>query len=217
MWIPVTLVVVINADKIKLSGKKETDKMYHRHTGWVGGLVSETAEMVRSRKPEKMIEDAVWGMLPRGPLGRRMHKKLKVYAGGSHPHVAQKAGTIEGLREGRKLCRRRTFGTVPVAARNLPRGFGLSPGEGKVTINKRAMDQYFGRETLKMILQQPLELVEYKGKLDIKVNVAGGGLSGQAGAIRHGITRALMKMDGELRGKLKKAGFVTRDPRAGRA
>lgn len=90
----------------------------------------------------------------------------------------------------------------------------IKAGEGTITINKRSMDDYFGRETLKMILQQPLDITEQRGKLDIAVNVKGGGLSGQAGAIRHGITRALMEMNPELRSTLKKAGFVTRDPRA---
>lgn len=90
----------------------------------------------------------------------------------------------------------------------------LSPGTGKVTVNKMPLDQYFGRETLKMILHQPLELTEQKGKLDVNVNVKGGGLSGQAGAILHGITRALIEMDGDTRPKLKKAGFVRRDARA---
>jgi small subunit ribosomal protein S9 len=87
-------------------------------------------------------------------------------------------------------------------------------GDGTVTLNKRPMDVYFGRETLKMLLQQPLDVTELRGKIDIQVNVKGGGLAGQAGAIRHGITRALMEMNPELRGTLKKAGFVTRDPRA---
>ena len=75
------------------------------------------------------------------------------------------------------------------------------------------MDKYFGREVLKMILQQPLDLVEQKGKVDINVNVRGGGMSGQAGAIRHGISRALLEMNAELRPVLKKAGFLTRDAR----
>ena len=89
----------------------------------------------------------------------------------------------------------------------------LMAGEGNVTINRRTMDKYFGREVLKMILQQPLDLVNQQGKVDILVNVRGGGLSGQAGAIRHGIARALLEMDPELRGPLKKAGFLTRDAR----
>ncbi len=89
----------------------------------------------------------------------------------------------------------------------------LLPGEGTVTINNRPVDNYFGRETSKMIMMQPLELTEKTGKVDIKVNVCGGGLSGQAGAIRHGISRALCEMDPELRSTLKRAGFLTRDAR----
>jgi len=89
----------------------------------------------------------------------------------------------------------------------------LRPGEGKITINKRPIDEYFGRETLKMVLRQPLELVEQIGKMDLVVNVSGGGLSGQAGAIRHGLSRALVEMNGELRPNLKKAGFLRRDSR----
>jgi small subunit ribosomal protein S9 len=90
----------------------------------------------------------------------------------------------------------------------------LKPGTGVITINDRPLDNYFGRETAKMILRQPLELVEQKDKLDVFVNVRGGGLSGQAGAIRHGITRALCVYNAEFRPVLKKAGFITRDARA---
>ena len=89
----------------------------------------------------------------------------------------------------------------------------MRPGEGKITINKRPIDEYFGRETLKMVLRQPLELVEQIGKMDLVVNVSGGGLSGQAGAIRHGLSRALLEMNAELRPSLKKAGFLRRDSR----
>jgi small subunit ribosomal protein S9 len=90
----------------------------------------------------------------------------------------------------------------------------LVPGNGNIVINDRTMDEYFGRETAKMILVEPLKLVDQMGKLDITVNVHGGGLSGQAGAIRHGITRALCEYNPEFRPVLKKAGFVTRDARA---
>jgi small subunit ribosomal protein S9 len=89
----------------------------------------------------------------------------------------------------------------------------LVPGEGKVLINKRDIDNYFGLETLKMTVRQPLALTQTGGRFDVLVNVHGGGLTGQAGAIRHGISRALVKADGELRGEIKKAGFLTRDPR----
>ena len=89
----------------------------------------------------------------------------------------------------------------------------LLPGNGKITINKRDIDDYFGLETLKLIIRQPLELTDSLSKFDIRVNVYGGGFTGQAGAIRHGISRALLQADGELRPSLKKAGFLTRDPR----
>ena len=90
----------------------------------------------------------------------------------------------------------------------------LSPGTGNITINGRTMDEYFGRETSKMILIEPLKLVDQLGKVDVLVTANGGGLSGQAGAIRHGISRALVEMNAEYRPVLKKAGFLTRDARA---
>ena len=89
----------------------------------------------------------------------------------------------------------------------------LTPGSGGVKINKRDIDVYFGRATSKMVLRQPLEATETIGRYDVLVNVCGGGLAGQAGAIRHGITRALMKINPSYRPVLKKAGYVTRDPR----
>ncbi len=89
----------------------------------------------------------------------------------------------------------------------------LRPGGGDVKVNKKDIEQYFPNETLRMIIRQPLHLTEMAGKFDIFVNVAGGGPSGQAGAIRHGITRALMLFNADLRPALKQAGLVTRDPR----
>jgi len=89
----------------------------------------------------------------------------------------------------------------------------IMPGTGKITINKRSIDEYFGLDTLKLIVNQPLVLTQNVGKLDILVNVCGGGTTGQAGAIRHGIARALCEMDAEYRPALKKAGLLTRDPR----
>ena len=89
----------------------------------------------------------------------------------------------------------------------------LVPGTGKVTINKRDMDEYFGLDTLKLIVRQPLVLTETADKYDVITTVRGGGFTGQAGAIRHGISRALLQVDGDFRPALKKAGFLTRDPR----
>ena len=88
----------------------------------------------------------------------------------------------------------------------------LVPGTGKITINKRDMDEYFGLETLKVVVRQPLTATETADKFDVLVNVRGGGYTGQAGAIRHGIARALLNVDADYRPVLKKAGFLTRDP-----
>ena len=89
----------------------------------------------------------------------------------------------------------------------------LVPGNGTITINKRSLDEYFGLETLKIIVRQPLEATNTLDKYDVLVNVRGGGFTGQAGAIRHGIARALLNVDADFRPTLKKAGFLTRDPR----
>jgi small subunit ribosomal protein S9 len=89
----------------------------------------------------------------------------------------------------------------------------LVPGTGKVTINKRDMDNYFGLDTLKLIVRQPLVITDNQDKFDVLINVKGGGFTGQAGAIRHGISRALLQADADYRPALKKAGFLTRDPR----
>ena len=89
----------------------------------------------------------------------------------------------------------------------------LMPGKGEITINKRSIDEYFGLETLKVIVRQPMVATETVDKYDVLVNVHGGGYTGQAGAIRHGIARALLQVDADYRPVLKKAGFLTRDPR----
>ena len=89
----------------------------------------------------------------------------------------------------------------------------LRPGSGNITVNARSLDTFFGRKTARMIVRQPLELATLEGKFDITVRVAGGGTTGQAGAIRHGLTRALLAYDETLRPRLRKAGFVTRDAR----
>ncbi len=89
----------------------------------------------------------------------------------------------------------------------------LVPGEGKIIVNTRPLDEYFGLKTLELIVKQPLNITDTVGKYDVLAKVEGGGVSGQAGAVRHGIARALLKVDGEFRLPLKKAGLLTRDPR----
>ena len=88
-------VIVVNAAKVKLTGRKEDQKIYRQHSGYEGGLREERARLVRQRKPEKLIEDAVRGMLPKTKLGDAMYRKLKVYAGPDHPHAAQKPSKLE--------------------------------------------------------------------------------------------------------------------------
>lgn len=88
-------VIVVNAEKTILTGRKEDQKMYHRHSGYPGGLKSVTAGELRQRRPTKLIEEAVWGMLPKGKLGRKQLKKLKVYAGPEHPHQAQQPSPLD--------------------------------------------------------------------------------------------------------------------------
>jgi small subunit ribosomal protein S9 len=90
----------------------------------------------------------------------------------------------------------------------------LIPGKGEIVVNRKPLDQYFGRETARMIVRQPFAVLELLDRFDVTVNVRGGGPSGQAGAIRHGITRALLQFDGGLRPTLRRAGYVTRDARA---
>ncbi len=90
----------------------------------------------------------------------------------------------------------------------------MKAGTGKLTINTRTVEEYFGRETSRMVVRQPLELVEMLDKVDLNITVRGGGNNGQAGAIRHGISRALVEYDSELKSELRKAGFITRDARA---
>ncbi len=89
----------------------------------------------------------------------------------------------------------------------------ISPGDGQIIVNKKPVDTYFPRETLRMMIRQPIELAGITGKYNITATVTGGGLSGQAGAVRHGIARAIVNMDNDLRPRLKKEGFLTRDPR----
>ena len=89
----------------------------------------------------------------------------------------------------------------------------LMPGEGRITVNRRSLDEYFGRETSRMIVNQPFEVTEIQGRYDVTVNVRGGGVAAQASAIRHGISRALLTIDPEMRPSLKRAGYLTRDSR----
>ncbi len=87
-------IIIVNAEKVRVTGRKQDDKMYYRHSGYTGGIKSESFKKLIGRKPERVLEIAVKGMLPRGPLGRQMYRKLKVYAGPSHQHIAQQPQTL---------------------------------------------------------------------------------------------------------------------------
>ena len=115
------------------------------------------------------------------------------------------------MRGGKKIGKRKFYGTGRRKS-SIARVY-LVPGTGKITINKRDIDDYFGLETLKIIVRQPLEATNTTDKYDAKITVRGGGFTGQAGAIRHGIARALLTVDADFRPTLKKAGYLTRDPR----
>ena len=152
-----------------------------------------------AEKPTRVIELAVKGMLPRGPLGRDMYRKLRVYAGAEHRHNRAAARPSHPLVNESE----RAHGTT--MADNINYGTGrrktaaarvfLALGSGRITINRRPLDTYFGRETARMVVRQPLETIGMVDRFDIEVTVRGGGGSGQAGAIRHGITRALIRYD----------------------
>ena len=178
-------VIVVNAEKVKVTGKKLQQKIYYNHSDYVGGMKETTLAEMMAKKPEKVIELAVKGMLPKGPMGRSMEDitvaNAKYYGTGR-----------------RKKSVARVY---------------LVPGTGKITINKRDIDEYLGLETLKVVVRQPLVATGTTDKFDVLVNVKGGGYTGQAGAIRHGIARALLEADADYRPVLKSAGYLTRDPR----
>ena len=142
-----------------------------------------------------------------------MFTKLHVYAGAEHAHAAQKPEAINILiREVEEHWLAQNIYGTGRRKKSIARVY-LVPGTGKITINKRDIDEYFGLDTLKVIVRQPLAATETEGKFDVLVNVHGGGYTGQAGAIRHGVARALLQADNDYRPVLKAAGFLTRDPR----
>jgi len=203
-------IVIINAARIKVTGTKSLDKVYYRHSGYPGGITAVNFRDMQARHPGRALEKAVKGMLPKGPLGYAMIKKLKVYGGPEHPPqrpAAQGAGNSRS----RAMIGQWNNGTGRRKS-SVARVF-LKKGSGKITINGKDIQSYFGRETSIMIARQPLALTNHVETFDIRINVYGGGESGQAGAARHGITRALIDYDAALKPALSQAGFVTRDAR----
>ncbi len=240
-------VIVINAEKAVLTGRKRDKKVYYHHTGYIGGIKERTAKSILEGKfPERVVEKAIERMLPRGPLGRVQLGNLRVYAGPEHPHAAQNPRTAGYRRhEPQELKERVTvaesmqsldqLSTLKTAAPESPkyvqkldkqgRAYAtgkrkdavarvwIKPGGGKVEVNTRTVEVYFARPVLRMMIQQPLVATNRQGQFDVICRVSGGGLSGQAGAVRHGISKALLNFEPDLRGALKRGGFLTRDPR----
>ena len=201
-------VVVVNAEKIAVTGQKLDQKMYHRHSGYPGGLRSRTLREQLERRPTEVLRKAVKGMLPRNRMARQQITKLKIYAGPVHPHEAQAPKPLEVTVVAEQAQYLGTGKRKTSVARVI-----LRPGDGKTWFNGRTLEDYFPRMTHRMAALSPLKTAGVEGTFDIRVRVHGGGPSGQAGAVRHGIARALVEADPELRIPLKREGFLTRDAR----
>ncbi len=188
--------------------------MYRHFTGYPGGLVEKSLKRVREERPVRLIEDAIFGMLPKTKLGKQMYRKLKVYAGDKHPHAAQKPAALDNLTEGSVVAATivQYLGTGR-RKRSVARVF-LRPGKGEIKVNNRSFENYFPTESSRAMVRQPLAATETMEKFDLLILADGGGVTGQAGAARLGISRALVEFNAELRSRLKKLGFLTRDPRA---
>ena len=207
-------VVVINCDKAVLTGKKAEQKFHITHSKFIGGLKKVQYSKLMAENSDLAMTYAVKGMIP------FQHHRCE----GSDPPAllpgCRARSRSSEAREDRVLRRRQSnmYETKPYFYGTGRRKDSVArvrvyQGTGKVTINDRDIDNYFGLETLKLIVRSPLVLLGLEGKYDVVVRVSGGGVSGQAGAIRHGLSRALLQQSDENRTALKKAGFLTRDPR----
>ena len=201
-------VIVVNAEKIHVTGKKLDQKMVYRHSGFPGGLKTRTLREQLDRRPTEVIRKAVKGMLPKNKLAAAQLTKLKVYAGPEHPHAAQAPEGVGALVMADIAQYMGTGKRKTSVARVI-----LRPGDGKTWINGRTLEEYFPRASHRTAALQPLKTAGADGTYDLRVRVHGGGISGQAGAVRHGIARALVEADPELRVVLKREGFLTRDAR----
>ena len=175
-------VIIINAEKIVLTGKKMTDKEYVRYTGYPGGQRRRTPAELLKIKPTAVVEKAIKGMLPKNRLGADLFRNLYVI---------------------------NTIGRRKTAIARIY----LKDGKGKITVNKRDYTEYFSLATLQYIVKQPFEITETTGKYDVVVNLDGGGIKGQAEALRLAISKALVDINADYRPLLKVKGLMRRDPR----
>jgi small subunit ribosomal protein S9 len=210
-------VVVLNAGQIRLTGRKLIQKETFRVTGYPEGDKRMQYKDLMEKKPEMALQLAVKGMLPKNSLGKHMIKKMKVYRDAKHPHAGTDAGHVfkRALVHPRRVKKMSTQKLIQGTGRrkNSVARVRVIPGTGKITVNGQEADKYFARETSSIIIRMPLEITGQKDKVDIIAKCHGGGISGQAGALRHGIARALVAMDPDNRTSLAKAGMMTRDPR----
>ena len=202
-------VIVVNADKIAVTGNKLDQKMYHRHSGYPGGLKSRTLREQLQRRPTEPIRTAVRGMLPKNRLARQQLTKLKVYAGPEHPHALAEPASPEPGAVVTEIAQYRGTGKRKTSVARVI----LRPGDGGTWVNGRTLEDYFPRATHRTLATSPFRTAGLEGTYDLRVRVHGGGLSGQAGAVRHGIARALVEANPELRIPLKREGYLTRDAR----
>ena len=202
-------VIVVNAEKIHVTGNKLDQKMYYRHSGYPGGLKSRTLREQLDRRPTEVLRAAVKGMLPKNRLARQQLTKLKIYAGPEHPHGPQNPKPLQWSSDLSQIAQYRGTGKRKTSVARVI----LRPGDGTTWVNGRTLDEYFPRNIWRTIATSPLKVAGVEGQYDLRVRVHGGGLTGQAGAVRHGIARALVEANPELRIPLKREGFLTRDAR----
>ena len=203
-------IVIVNADKIRVTGNKATDKIYYRHSGYPGGIYATSFKDMQATPPGPRHREGRQGHAAQGPARLRDDQEAE---GVCRCHASAHRPAAQGARNPRngEMIGNWNYGTGRRKS-SVARVF-MKKGNGQITINGKAIDEYFGRQTSIMIARQPLLLTANDAAFDIKVNVHGGGESGQAGAVRHGITRALIDYDAALKPDLSRAGFVTRDAR----
>jgi len=209
-------VIEVNAEKVEVTGKKASQKLYRRHSGRPGGMKIEKFESLQERIPERIIEQAVKGMLPHYSLGRQQFKKLKVYKGADHPHTAQNPVLLNSLfiKMNSQIKNKAVYWGTGRRKTSVAR-VRLIPGNGLIKINGRSGDDYLNFNPLHLnSIKAPLQTLGLENSYDVLVNVFGGGLTGQADAIKQGAARALCELSPDNRKPLKTEGHLSRDPRA---
>ena len=241
-------VIVVNAAKVVLTGRKREQKIYYHHTGYHRRHqgAHRAARSWRASFPSASSKRRSSACCRADRSARVQFGNLRVYPGPEHPHEAQKPETLDIAAMNRKNTRSRltmaetmqsldSLAALKPAAPEAPkyvkkvdkqgRAYAtgkrknavarvwIKPGAGKIEVNTRPVEVFFARPVLRMLIQQPLVATNRNGQYDVICTVSGGGLSGQAGAVRHGLSKALTYFEPDLRGVLKRGGFLTRDPR----